>query len=171
METHTMIPQSNLNHAQPFKEFEYTTLVPTTMEAIIRFHEKSDALQLLTPPPLIVQIINDQRISNTQGSVEFILWFGPIPVRWVARHEAGPLPTSFIDRMTAGPMAYWQHQHIFLEAAGGVALMDKLTFAHKSGWRGWITRLAFDGLALRFLFRYRHWRTQRACRKMNGQNT
>jgi ligand-binding SRPBCC domain-containing protein len=154
------------------KQFQRTTLIPTTIECILRFHEKPNALKLLTPPTLIVQIIRDQRVSIIQGTVEFILWFGPLPVRWKARHESGPIPTSFTDRMIIGPMARWEHQHIFrtVEARidgrieNCVELSDKLTFSHKHGWQGWLTRFLFGDPALAFLFWYRHWRTQRACR-------
>src|SRR3954452_23497357 len=110
------------NRSSPGKVFEAISLIESSMETIIRFHEMPNALILLTPPPLIVTITSDQRVSNREGAVDFVLWFGPLPVRWLARHEAGPLPTSFIDRMMIGPMAAWQHQHIFYEAAAGVAL-------------------------------------------------
>src|SRR5215203_41329 len=148
------------------REFQHSSVIPTTLATIIRFHERADALRKLTPPPLIVQVIDDQRTTMTEGTVDFRLWFGPLPVRWLARHEPGPIATSFIDRMMIGPMAEWEHQHIFREMAGGVELRDQLTFAHKRGWRGWLTRLLFDGVALRFLFWYRHWRTRSYCRKM-----
>jgi ligand-binding SRPBCC domain-containing protein len=148
------------------KEFRYSTFMPTSLEIMTRFHEEPNALKILTPPPLLVQLLSDQRHSNTEGIVDFVLWFGPLPVRWIARHEPGPIPTSFIDRMIEGPMADWEHQHIFHEAAGSVILEDKVTYAHKSGWQGWLTQLLFDGLPLRVLFWYRHWRTQRECRKL-----
>jgi ligand-binding SRPBCC domain-containing protein len=157
-------PKSHKDSSRKVRE--YTSLIPTTLEAITRFHEQPNALVLLTPPPLIVKIISDQRISNTEGTVEFTLWFGPVPVRWLARHEPGPIPTSFIDRMLAGPLDEWEHQHIFRPVEGGVELVDKLTFAHKPGWRGWVSRVMFDGPALAFLFWYRHWRTKRGCRQM-----
>jgi ligand-binding SRPBCC domain-containing protein len=153
-------PSKNLQ-----KVFQYTTLIPTSLKALVSFHEAPAALLRLTPPPLFVQIIRDERISLTEGEIEFILWFGPLPVRWKARHELGPFPTSFVDRMLAGPMAAWEHQHLFYETAGGVELTDRITYAHKQGWRGWLTRLVFDGWSLRFLFWYRHWRTRRALRK------
>jgi ligand-binding SRPBCC domain-containing protein len=152
-----MIHNKNLQ-----KVFQSTTLIPTSLAAITAFHTAPAALSRLTPPPLLVQIIRDGRLSLTAGEVEFILWFGPLPVRWTARHEPGPIPTSFVDRMLVGPMATWEHQHLFYEAAGGVALTDRITFAHKAGWRGWLTRLVFDGWPLRLLFWYRHWRTRRA---------
>lgn len=161
-----MKPEQTMRGAEQQKAFQYNSLIPTSLEAIIRFHEKPNALKLLTPPPLIVQVVNDNRLSDTEGTVDFVLWFGPIPVRWLANHEPGPTATSFIDRMLAGPLATWEHQHIFCEVAGGVELLDRITFSHKRGWRGWLTRLLFDGLALNFLFWYRHRRTRRECRKL-----
>jgi ligand-binding SRPBCC domain-containing protein len=148
------------------KIFQHRSLIPTTLATLTSFHAQPNALIMLTPPPLIVKITNDQRLSLTEGTVDLLLWFGPFPVRWLARHEAGPIATSFVDRMLVGPVAEWEHQHLFYEAAGGVELVDRVTFAHKNGWRGWLTRLLFDGLALRFLFWYRHWRTRSECRKM-----
>jgi ligand-binding SRPBCC domain-containing protein len=158
-------PQQN-THRQAV--YQYTSLIPTSLEVIIRFHEKRNALSLLTPPPLLVQIIDDQRMSLTQGTVEFVLWFGPVPVRWVAQHEPGPTATSFIDRMLVGPMTAWEHQHIFRQAEGGVELLDKVQLTHKRGWRGRLARVVFSRPALKLLFWYRHWRTRRECRKVTA---
>jgi ligand-binding SRPBCC domain-containing protein len=144
------------------KTFLRRSTFRTSMEAMMRFHNAPNALQVLTPPPLFVQMVRDGRISLTQGEVLFRLWFGPLPVLWKARHEPGPIPASFIDRMLTGPMASWQHEHLFREVDQGVELTDKITYAHKAGWRGVLTRLVFDGLPLQFLFWYRHWRTRQA---------
>ena len=150
----------------PTTAHEFRSLIPTTLETIWRFHEQQAALNMLTPPPLIVNIVNDQRTSLTEGFVDFVLWFGPVPVRWLACHEPGPTPISFIDRMIDGPMAAWEHQHIFREVADSIELIDRVTLTHKAGWRGWISRLIFGGLALRILFWYRHRRTEHECRKL-----
>lgn len=146
--------------------FEHRSLIPATVEQVMAFHEAPEALRRLTPPPpfMFLQTLRDDRTSITNGEVEFRLWFGPIPVRWLARHEPGPIATSFVDRMIAGPMAYWVHEHIFREVAGGVELTDHITLAHKAGIAGLLTRLIFDGLPLRILFVYRHWRTRMALR-------
>ncbi|MCB9454330.1 MAG: cyclase, partial [Anaerolineaceae bacterium] len=88
--------------------------------------------------------------------------FGPVPVKWTARHEPGPTETSFADRQISGPLESWYHQHIFTPVDGGVELHDKITFTHKPGWQGLLTRLTFDGIPLQILFFYRHWRTRRA---------
>jgi ligand-binding SRPBCC domain-containing protein len=142
------------------KVYEKRSVFPTTMERMMAFHQHPRALQRLTPPPIFVQLLRDDRTSFTTGELEFRLWFGPIPIRWLARHEPGPTPTSFIDRMIDGPMAVWEHQHIFRDVPGGVELTDHVTFAHKPGLPGLFTRLMFDGPPLSFLFFYRHLRTR-----------
>ena len=120
---------------------------------------------LVNPPPIAIQIVRDARVSLTQGEIEFRLWLGPVPVRWLARHEPGPTASSFVDRMLKGPMAIWEHQHSFRAVASGVELTDRIALAHAAGWKGLLTRLFFDGIPLRMLFVYRHWRTRRALRE------
>jgi ligand-binding SRPBCC domain-containing protein len=160
------MPHIQTDATGEYRIFQATTFMPVGLESITRFHAQRDALMILTPPPLIVPITRDQRSCMTAGEVDFVLWFGPIPVRWLARHEPGPTEHSFIDRMIVGPLATWEHQHIFHAVAGSVQLVDKVTMRHKPGWRGWLSRLIFDGPALRVLFWYRHWRTQYECRKL-----
>ena len=63
-------------------------------------------------------------------------------MRWMARHEPVPKAYSFTDRMVDGPMASWKHQHVFEPLAQGVALTDRITLAHHSGWPGLLTTAA-----------------------------
>jgi hypothetical protein len=135
-------------------------VIPTTLERLTAFHNDPRALRRLTPPPIIMQCLKDTRTSLTDGELTFRLWFGPLPVRWTARHEPGPTPTAFIDRMIDGPMAAWEHQHIFREVPGGVELLDHITYEHKPGLAGALSRLLFGSMPLRCLFIYRHLRTR-----------
>lgn len=140
--------------------FQRQSTFPTTMERMIAFHESPRAINRLTPPPIFVQCLRDDRTSLTDGELLFRLWLGPIPVRWRARHEPGPTETSFQDRMIEGPLDSWLHQHIFEQVSGGIQLTDRVTYAHKPGLSGLFTRLIFGGPPLRFLFIYRHLRTR-----------
>jgi ligand-binding SRPBCC domain-containing protein len=142
------------------KVYQKQSVIATTMARMIAFHEDPRAINRLTPPPIFVQLLRDDRKSFSEGELIFRLWLGPIPVKWVARHEPGPTATSFQDRMIEGPMAFWLHQHIFRDVPGGVELTDRVTYAHKAGLPGLLTRLIFDGLSLRILFLYRHLRTR-----------
>lgn len=141
--------------------FEHSTVMKTTMEKMIKFHENASP-KTLTPPPIFMTINEDSRTSMTSGDLKFTMWFGPVPIKWHAQHQEGPTPTSFADLMLEGPLAYWRHEHIFEEVDGGVRLTDRITITHKLGWKGWLTNLFFDGPALKALFFYRHLRTRLA---------
>ncbi len=146
------------------KTFEHQSVIPVSVEQVMAFHQGPRALSKLTLPPTFIQILRDDRTSLTAGEIEFNLWLGPFPIRWIAEHATGPILTSFADRMVRGPLASWEHQHIFESLGDKTRLVDRITFAHKPGLAGIFTRLMFDGLPLRILFMYRHWRTRRALR-------
>jgi ligand-binding SRPBCC domain-containing protein len=143
-------------------QFEKQSLIPGTLDSVWGFHAQPGAFRQLTPPPIIGQIHRDERESLTQGALEFTLWFGPFPVRWVASHEPGPSKTSFSDRMVRGPLATWVHTHIMEETPQGIRLADRILYTHKSGWQGLMSRLLFSRPALSVMFWYRHWVTRRA---------
>jgi ligand-binding SRPBCC domain-containing protein len=145
--------------------YEKRTTIATSLERITAFHQSLDTMPLLAPPPIFIRIQRDDRISLTEGELDFTLWFGPIPIRWLARHQPGPTEYAFTDLMVKGPMAYWRHDHIFEEVPDGVVLIDRVHYAHKFGITGMFTHLMFDGLPLRALFFYRHLRTRMA---LNG---
>lgn len=144
--------------------YEKRSTVRVPVRAALDFFSDPAAFGLLVPPGLIARVRRDTRTSLTEGELEFTLWFGPVPVRWLARHEPGPTAHSFADVMVRGPLQTWRHEHIFETVEGGTRMMDRVTFTHKPGLPGVFTRLVFDGLPLRFLFAYRHWRTARALR-------
>lgn len=141
--------------------FQSSTLFNATVDDLVTFHTNSGPPSL-TPPPIIVTVQSDTRISLTSGELAFTLWFLILPIRWVARHEAGPIATSFADVMLSGPVAYWRHEHIFTAEGTQARLTDRITLQHKPGIVGLLTRLMFDGLPLRFLFFFRHQKTKSA---------
>jgi ligand-binding SRPBCC domain-containing protein len=112
--------------------YEKNSVLKTSLERMIAFHQDAKAIALLTPPPIFVQVIEDKRISFAEGHLYFRLWFGFIPVKWHAKHEAGSTENSFVDVMVSGPMAYWRHEHIFEAVEGGVRLTDRVALAHKA---------------------------------------
>ena len=140
--------------------FEQISIINTSMEKIWAFHDQPNAFGILTPPPIFVQVHRRQLVSLTEGEIEFTLWFLFIPIRWLAQHEQGSTATSFVDRMIRGPLKSWRHEHLFESVEHGIRLTDRITIEHQEGWQGIVTRLMFDGLALRTLFIYRHLQTR-----------
>lgn len=145
--------------------YEKSTVMNTTIEKMIAFHDAPDVFGKLAPPPIFMRVREDNRSSLTEGDLKFTLWFGPIPIQWHAQHQPGPNADSFADLMIDGPMQYWRHEHIFETVEGGVKLTDRVTIAHKPGLQGIMTRFMFDGVPLRILFFYRHLRTRMAVQK------
>jgi ligand-binding SRPBCC domain-containing protein len=126
------------------------------------FHGDTVALQRLTPPPVWVQLGRVEPLSD--GSVaEFTLWFGPLPIRWVAVHSDVDPRHGFTDTQQAGPLRHWRHVHRF-EAldAGTTRVTERLEYAHHADRRGWLTRVLFNAPALRLMFMYRGLITRRA---------
>jgi len=142
------------------KVFEKKSVMKGTVQQLWDFHARPNAFAKLTPPPIFIHMRENNLKSLTEGTVDFTMWLGFIPIHWVARHEPGPIPTSFTDRQLVGPMAYWEHQHIFRAVLDGVELTDHLTIEHKPGLTGIFTRLMFNGLPLQIFFTYRHLRTR-----------
>lgn len=142
------------------KVFEKRSVMPGTAQQLWDFHAQPNAFSKLTPPPIFIQVHENKLKSLTEGTVRFTMWLGPIPLRWVAQHEAGPSAMSFKDRQVSGPMARWEHEHIFRDVPEGVELVDHVTLEHKPGLAGLFTRLMFDGLPLQIFFFYRHLRTR-----------
>ena len=73
-------------------------------------------------------------------------------------YEPGPIDTSF---QSDDPRSHGCrfHERVFEPAPDGTLLIDQIVLTPTEGI---FTRLMFDGLPLRVLFMYRHWRTRRA---------
>lgn len=134
--------------------FDYHFTVDAPLAAVHAFHGRTDVLKRLTPPPLFVQI---HRFGAMEDGMlaEFTMWFGPVPVRWHARHVDVDA-TGFTDVQERGPLASWRHSHRF-EALGPnqTRVHEHVTYTHPTGWRGVLTRLFFGRPGLQGLFFYR----------------
>ncbi|MCA0456264.1 MAG: SRPBCC family protein [Chloroflexi bacterium] len=146
--------------------FKKKSVMKGSLQQLWDFHAQPNAFAKLTPPPIFIRVRENKLKSLTEGTVDFTMWLGPIPLHWVAQHEAGPTEMSFTDRQLVGPMAYWEHQHSFRAVMDGVELTDHVTLEHKPGLTGLFTRLFFDGIPLQIFFFYRHLRTRLALAKM-----
>ena len=123
--------------------------------------------------------------------MDFTLWFGPFPLRWVARIEAleaqtpevsSRLPQSgrrlglvrgasagFADRQVRGPFAHWLHRHLFIPLDDQTtAVVDEieLKFRRHPLWGPVGVGM---WLSLPFLFAYRARKTRRLLEKRTAR--
>jgi ligand-binding SRPBCC domain-containing protein len=141
-------------------DFKFTVKAP--LEAIAEFHHSTQALRRLTPPPVIVQLHKVEPLA--EGSLaDFTMWFGPLPLRWLARHSQVDAQHGFTDEQVKGPLAKWVHTHRFDELdESSSQVHEHIEFEHFKGLRGLLTRLLFSPPGLTFMFTYRAWVTRRA---------
>src|SRR5215208_3509966 len=90
--------------------FEDRFQVKASLEAVSFFHQDIRALKWLTPPPVIVQIKRVEPVAEGSRSA-FRLWFGPLPVDWLAVHSQVDAMRGFTDTQVNGIMKQWVHTH------------------------------------------------------------
>ena len=93
-------------------KFQHRFCVRAALAAVAQFHSQTASLAMLTPPPVIVRIHRAPTIQHTGNEVDFTMWFGPLPVRWLAQIEQVS-DTGFVDRQVRGPFRAWVHCHSF----------------------------------------------------------
>lgn len=148
--------------------FQYTSVINAPVETVWNFHERQDVLPKLTPPWQPVKIVRREGGLDVGAISEFLIFLGPIPVRWVARHTACEKNRLFIDQQDSGPMESWTHRHEFAWENGQTRLTDSIDFSIPGGWLtntllGW-----FVCARLQDMFRYRHEVTKKECELFGG---
>ena len=85
---------------------------------------------------MIMQVHKFEPLS--EGSIsDFTLWFGPIPIHWVAVHSNVDFPHGFTDTQQQGPMKSWSHTHTFTAESDHVSrVSEHVEYAYRSGWAG-----------------------------------
>lgn len=138
-----------------------SSIIDAPAAAVFAFHEREDALQLLTPrfPP--VQFISKSAPGLAPGTrVELRIGF----FHWVAVHTAYERNVLFVDEQAEGPFARWVHHHEFEDLGTTRSrLTDRIEFELPGGRAvnacfGWMIRLG-----LLRLFEFRHRVTRNYC--------
>lgn len=142
-------------------QFNYSFDVDAPLTAVSDFHHDTRVLKKLSPPPIFAQIHSYEPLA--EGSeADFTLWFGPLPIHWVAVHS-DVSPNGFTDTQVSGPLKSWRHMHRFTAVSDNKTRVDEhIKYHHHTGWRGLISRLLFSKPGLYMLFTARKFITQRA---------
>ena len=142
-------------------EFVRSVIVRAPIDVVFAFHERDDALPLLTPAFPPVRVVSRSGPLATGMRVVLRL-FGV--VTWAAEHPVVDRPHLFIDTQVSGPFRRWVHRHEF-EAVDGVTtrLTDRISYDLPGGallnWAAPV--LVVPGLVQ--MFRHRHRVTRRYC--------
>ncbi len=140
--------------------YEHRFRVAAPVAAVAEFHSRAASMAAITPPPLIVRVHRAPARLGEGDEMEFTMWAGPLPLRWVARIE-DVSPEGFTDRQLRGPFREWRHHHAFVQRADDVTeVVDRVDASLRRHVLWGPVGLAM-WIGLPVLFVYRGWKTRR----------
>jgi ligand-binding SRPBCC domain-containing protein len=145
-------------------KYRHSFQIHAPLKIVADFHAHSSSMGAITPPPIITQIHEAPARLDEGDKMDFTLWLGPFPIRWLARIE-DVSETGFADRQLRGPFTAWLHRHTFVPVDDQTTqVIDEIDYTLSSHlfWKvvGWGM-----GLNLPLLFAYRAWKTKRLLEK------
>lgn len=141
-------------------DFVRQVVIEAPVSDVFGFHERDDALTLLSPAFPPVRVVSRSGRLESGALVE--LRVAGI-VRWVARHTAYERHRLFVDEQVSGPFRRWEHRHEFENLGTRTRLTDRITYELPGGRlvNAMAPLLVTPGLAL--MFRHRHRVTRHYC--------
>ncbi|MGH1396406.1 MAG: SRPBCC family protein [Trichormus sp.] len=143
--------------------FQHSSVINAPVEVVWQFHERSDILQLLTPPWQPLQVVRREGGLTVGAITEFRLFLGVLPLTWLARHTEYEKNQYFTDVQISGPFDSWIHRHRFEPEGDKTKLTDDISYVMPGGDTvefigGWLVQAQLEAM-----FRYRHFVTKREC--------
>jgi ligand-binding SRPBCC domain-containing protein len=137
---------------------------PVPVDRLFAFHERKDALDILAPPGVGVEVL-ERAPSLAPGSrTRFRVRLAPgLWIASEAEHVALEKDVYFEDRQIRGPFRLWHHRHFFRpDGPDASVLRDEIEYQPPFGLLGrlfapWVVERRLDRM-----FRYRHEATRRA---------
>jgi ligand-binding SRPBCC domain-containing protein len=140
--------------------YRHSFEVAAPQSAVADFHRNSDSMGAITPPPVIVRVHSAPERLAEGDVMDFTMWLGPLPIRWVAQIEQ-TTTVSFVDRQISGPFARWKHLHTYVaQGPDKTLVIDQVEAELSANW--WWKAVGMGmWLNLPVLFAYRGWKTRR----------
>ncbi len=139
------------------KRFVKQSEVEAPHERVFAFHERPDALEVLTPPWERVEVLECSDGIHPGSRVVIKMHIGPFSRLWIAEHTEYVPNLLFADMQKKGPFAYWYHRHRFEPTERGTTMMtDDVEYALPMGRIAELIAGSFVEAKLERMFDYRH---------------
>jgi len=156
----TVLCPVELDSVEPNMIYRHRFQVSASQARVSEFHSRAASMAAITPPPMIIRMNNPPDIVKEGDMVDFTMWLGPFPIRWLACIEAVS-PSGFTDRQLRGPFAGWIHRHIFTTVDDRTTdVVDEVTLHLRSHPVWWLVGKGMQ-IGLPVLFAYRAWKTRK----------
>jgi ligand-binding SRPBCC domain-containing protein len=141
-------------------KYHHCFRVRASLARVAEFHRHAASMAAITPPLIIIRTHHAPPVLADGDEMDFTMWLGPLPVRWLARIEAVS-PAGFSDRQLSGPFAEWVHRHTFVAVGENTTeVRDEITLRLRPHPLWWPIGLGMR-LGLPILFAFRAWKTKR----------
>ena len=138
--------------------------VKAPLAEVAAFHQQPASMGAITPPPMRVEVQHAPDTLASGGEMAFTLWFGPLPIHWIAWIE-NVSDVGFSDRQVSGPFTEWVHRHSFAQVDDQTTeVIDEISIQLKPNLFWGLVGLGFV-FGLPVLFAYRGWKTRRLLEK------
>jgi ligand-binding SRPBCC domain-containing protein len=142
------------------KQYRHRFQVYAPLRKVIDFHSHPQSMGAITPPPIIARMQRAPAVLEEGDEMEFTLWVGPLPLRWLALIE-NVSAEGFTDRQLRGPFQAWEHRHQFAAINENTTeIIDIVNGEVRKHWFWGFVGLAM-WVGLPGLFAYRAWKTQK----------
>tara|TARA_B100001778_G_scaffold275962_1_gene239130 strand:+ start:731 stop:2107 length:1377 start_codon:yes stop_codon:yes gene_type:complete len=119
-------------------KFEHETFVDENIENTFSWFEHEGSFRRLMPPwEVLKEVRADESIE--EGAIRiFEIPFGPLKMKWVAKHTVYNPPNQFKDIMLKGPFWRWEHVHDFIPKNNGTLVKDSVEYQVPFGAFGYL---------------------------------
>ncbi len=140
--------------------YQHRFRVRAPLARVADFHSRAASMAAITPPPIVVRIHAAPAVLGAGDGMDFTLWIGPLPLRWVAQIE-DVSAAGFTDRQQRGPFAEWVHRHQFHAVDEETTeVVDEISLRLRRHPLWWLVGLGMRA-GLPLLFAYRAWKTMK----------
>jgi ligand-binding SRPBCC domain-containing protein len=143
--------------------FVKESLIRASPKRLFAFHERPDALKILTPPWESSRVIQPADIAQIGSRAVVETRVLGLRARWIAEHTAYDPPRMFEDVQVKGPFRSWRHLHIIEPHQDGAILRDEIDYEPPLLFLGQAIAPLLIVPRLRKLFDYRHEVTRQWC--------
>ncbi|MGI9146135.1 MAG: SRPBCC family protein [Chloroflexota bacterium] len=134
----------------------FESVIEASPERVFAFHERSDAITLLTPWWSGARVVHPAASLQAGERTLLVLGRWPLQIEWEAVHESYARPSGFVESQLRGPFRRWRHRHLVLPDGGGARLRDELQYELPGGpFLAPVLNLVLRPFLWR-LFKYRH---------------
>jgi ligand-binding SRPBCC domain-containing protein len=141
-------------------KFRRTFCVRAPRDAVVDFYTRATSLGAITLPLVPMRLHRAPERMAEGDEMDFTMWLGPVPVRWVARVR-DVSDGGFVDYQVRGPFASWSHYHRFVAVDEATTQVVDEIEARLRRHPLWTLIGLGMWLGLPLLFAYRGWKTRR----------